>query len=614
MLSSPNGMRLRVLFHACIVFMLSVLSGVSLAQSGSAATLDLDGNWSVNDGTSTQSVTVPTTIPFTFGVSNWTTTFPLNLPQRPLVAYLHFEGIAGNATVLLNNVIVGTLLPFTEKRLDVVSTLNSNGVNSLEVDMDDRLLPNTVPGGDTPPFVSVFGNIGYTFPIAWAERPGIIRHVSLTYSSRPTIENVFAQPAFTSDLSHADVLVRIRVLGSNPRALVGLVQLTGPGSYTGSCIAMASAQISNELTCSIPVDSPALWSPAKPNLYNLWVQLGDRIGLADSYTDKVGLRKISVLGNRLFLNNAPLFLRGITRHDLYPGRDFVADDTTIESDLLWIKQLGVNYIRSIHYPPDARIAKRADEIGLLLSEEIPAWAAFEDPTILPTAEEMLQGMVERDFNRASVIGWYVGCGRPVSASAYLNGTTAFTMGLDPSRLVSFVFDNNVFLPADIQSNVNMATAAGMNVYVQNAYYFASVMSTAMPAMPTSMPVIVAEWSGSEGSDRGPLGQAQPGTPGVTSFPDYQLGGNGTPTVFEAMTMLNRGSIWLSYTCGPSGTSPCISGLTYFNWQDIEWPGMPYFYPGHFPFDRNGLVYEDRGPKIWPLAVFQNIMTALPQEQ
>jgi Glycosyl hydrolases family 2, TIM barrel domain/Glycosyl hydrolases family 2 len=606
-------MRLLISVAACILLHTS-LSSISFAQGSSATLLDLDGSWSVTDGTSIQSVTVPTTIPFTFGVSRWTTTFSLNLPQAPLVAYIHFDGIAGTATVLLNGVIIGNLLSFTEKRLDVASTLNLNGLNSLEVDIDDRLLPDTIPGGDTPPFVSVFGNVAYTFPIAWAERPGIIRHASLVYSSHPTIEKVFAQPVITPDLSHADVSVRIRVLGASPTALIGLVQLTGPESYTGSCIATASLQASNELTCTIPLESPSLWSPNRPNLYDLWIELGDGLGLADVYTDKIGLRQISVLGNQVFLNNAPLFLRGITRHDLYPGRDFVADDTTIESDLLWIKQLGANYIRSIHYPPDARIARRADEIGLLLSEEIPAWAAFDEPAILPLAEEMLQAMVERDFNRASVIAWYVGCGRPVNATAYLNATSAFTMSLDQSRLLSFVFDNNVYLPSDIQSNVNMAKAAGMNVYVQNAYYFASVMTTAMPAMPTNMPVIVAEWSGSEGSDRGPLGVAQPGMPGVTSFPDYQLGGDGTPTVFEAITMLDRGSVWLPYVCSSSSTSPCISGLTYFNWQDIEWPGMPYFYPGHFPFDRNGLVYEDRGPKTWPLAVFQSVMAALPHEQ
>ena len=328
----------------------------------------------------------------------------------------------------------------------------------------------------------------------------------------------------------------------------------------------------------------------------------------------MGLRQIRVQGNQLLLNNKPLFLRGITRHDIYPGRDFVADDTTLETDLLWIKQLGVNYIRSIHYPPDRRLAQRADEIGILLSEEIPSWASFTDPAVLPKAEEMLLRMVERDYNRASVIAWYVGCGRPAGASTYLNQTTALTKAMDPSRLVSFVFDNNAFLPADIQSNVNMARAAGMSAYVQNAYYFSSMMSTSMPAMPTDMPVIVAEWSGSEGSDRGDLGVAPPGSSGVTSFPDYQLGGNGTPEILEAVTLLQRGSAWLGYVCPSSTSSPCVSGITYFNWQDIEWPGMPYFYPGHFPYDRNGLVYEDRAPKVWPLAAFQAIMAALPHPQ
>jgi hypothetical protein len=299
---------------------------------------------------------------------------------------------------------------------------------------------------------------------------------------------------------------------------------------------------------------------------------------------------------------------------MYPGRDFVADDVTLETDLLWIKQLGVNYIRSIHYPPDRRLAQRADEIGILISEEIPSWAAFNDATILPAAQEMLWRMIERDYNRASVIAWYIGCGRPANSQNYLTQMTALGKAIDSTRLVSFVFDNNVFLASDIQSNVAMARLAGMNAYVQNAYYFASVMATSIPAMPADMPVIVAEWSGSEGSDRGDLGVAQPGTTGVVSFPDYHLGGNGTPEVFEALTLLDRGTAWLGYTCPSASGAPCVSGLTYFNWQDVEWPGMPYFYPGHFPWDRNGLVYEDRGPKVWPLAAFQAVTAALPHPQ
>jgi hypothetical protein len=62
---------------------------------------------------------------------------------------------------------------------------------------------------------------------------------------------------------------------------------------------------------------------------------------------------------------------------------------------------------------------------------------------------------------------------------------------------------------------------------------------------------------------------------------------------------------LDVTCtsAQSPQSPCVSGPTFFTFQDIDWPGLPYFSVGHYEMLRKGLPYEDRTPKLWPVSIF-----------
>jgi beta-galactosidase/beta-glucuronidase len=567
----------------------------------------LNGSWTVTGSSGTQTVTVPTTIPFTADITRWTRTFPLNLSAPPRVAYLEFEGIVHTAVVRLNGIEVGRLVAMTHSRVDILPALNFNGMNTLELEIDDRLTTYTVPGGPTHWYVPTLGPISYTLPVAWAHRPGIIRNVWLVISDRAVITGIFAEQNFNADLSQVDMRVRVRVVGENPTNLLAGVVVTQQATSAGSCLAQATAP--DELSCTITVSSPALWSPASPVLHHLWVTLYDGGGMADGNIDRIGFRKIERRGNLLYLNNQRLFLRGISRHDIYGNRDFVADDATIDQDLTRLKALNVNFVRSIHYPPDARLTRRADELGLLVSQEIPGWAAFVEEEVTPIALQMVRSMIERDFNRPSVILWFVGSGDPAVAeqSGYLGQAVALAKSVDPSRPVSFVIDNASYQPAEIVADANIMRNAGADFYTKNAYWTSNVIDQLMLSMPADMPVLIGEWSGSEGSDRGPIG-----APGTRAFPDndYPWGGY-YPESFQAFTMLPFFVGWYPYVGCTSPGSACVSGLVYFTWQDIEWPAMGFFYPGHYPMLRNGLVYEDRVEKAQPISIFHYLMQLLP---
>jgi len=531
----------------------------------------------------------------------------LSLQQAPLVAYLDIGGIVNTATVKLNGQQIGALTAFTATRLDALAALNIAGENVLELDIDDRLFSTTVPGGPTELLLPVYGALAYTLPIAWAPNSGIVRDLSLVYSDHAVITDLFVDQSFNSDLSVANLQIRLRIAGESTAHLNGGMGISLSGVAEGECLAVPVTD--DELACNITISPPALWSPATPTLYDVWGVLLDSSGSVDLATDSIGVRQIRTASNQILLNGKPIFLRGITRHDIYGAQGFVANESTIRQDLTEIQEMGVNFIRSIHYPPDPKFSRIADQMGMMISEEIPAWANYQEPMVVSIAQNMVTAMVNRDYNRASVIYWSLGNGNSLNPT-YLGTTADTAQFLDPSRPVGFSIDDpGSFVPAKITENRNILLAAGISLYLLNAYWSSYAINMALPAMPTDMPVVITEWAGSEGSDQGPIG-----LPGTSAFPAWTFSTTGIfPESAQAYTILSELQPWLPFVgCLTAGKSPCISGLAFFNWQDIDWPGMPYFDPLHYPVLHSGLVYEDRTPKQWPMTIFQYGMSLLPQ--
>lgn len=151
--------------------------------------------------------------------------------------------------------------------------------------------------------------------------------------------------------------------------------------------------------------APALWSPEHPKLYDVSLTcLGDRVA------DRVGFREIRVSGRELLLNGKPVFLRGVSCHEDSAENGKALSDAERRENLLLAKELGCNFVRLAHYPHHEATAKLADELGLLLWEEIPVyWAIqFIREKTYADAENQLAELIKRDYNRPSVIIWSVG--------------------------------------------------------------------------------------------------------------------------------------------------------------------------------------------------------------
>lgn len=182
--------------------------------------------------------------------------------------------------------------------------------------------------------------------------------------------------------------------------------------------------------------SLTLWSPESPKLYKVELSSGE-----DSLTDEIGFRDIRVDGTRILLNGKAVFLRGANMHAEAPYRTGRAcTDEDVKNIFGFLKDLNANFVRLAHYPHDERMERMADRQGVMVWSEIPLWQhiSFEKPEVYAKAKTMLEEMVRRDRNKASVIFWSVSNETPNNPvrTQFLTNLAQEARKLDSTRLIT----------------------------------------------------------------------------------------------------------------------------------------------------------------------------------
>lgn len=181
--------------------------------------------------------------------------------------------------------------------------------------------------------------------------------------------------------------------------------------------------------------APELWSPENPKLYQVTLSCEN-----DSVRDRVGFREIRVENMDILLNGIPVFLKGISCHeDSAVNGKSLTDEERMENIRI-AKELGCNFMRVAHYPHSEKMAQLADELGILLWEEIPVYweVRFNSEDTYHDAENQLNELITRDFNRASVIIWSVGNENEDTDDrlSFMKNLAEFARNNDPTRAVS----------------------------------------------------------------------------------------------------------------------------------------------------------------------------------
>ncbi len=148
------------------------------------------------------------------------------------------------------------------------------------------------------------------------------------------------------------------------------------------------------------------------------------------------------------LNGQRLNLIGLNRHQTYPYIGAAAPDRLQRQDADILKfELGVNIVRTSHYPQSPAFLDRCDEIGLLVFEEIPGWQHIGDAGWQATTLRAVRAMIERDRNHPAIILWGVRVNESRDDEALYTQTNALAHQLDPTRQTGGVrnFQGSQFL-------------------------------------------------------------------------------------------------------------------------------------------------------------------------
>lgn len=333
-------------------------------------------------------------------------------PQTPgRRLFLYFGAANYEADVYLNGKKLGRHVGgFTPFSFEITHAVRASG-NSLVVKVDNKRHREGVP----------------TLNTDWWNYGGLTRDVMILETPATFITDYSIQLQKGS-LDHVSGFIRLNGPGKVQKGQVTIPELGTTVDFTTDRDGFAQI--------NFPLQQAQLWSPTNPKLYDVAIACE-----TDRVAEKIGFRSIEVKGTEILLNGRPLFLRGICLHEENPLRGGRARSPEDSRQLLgWAKELNCNFLRLAHYPHNESMARTADEMGLLLWEEIPVYwtIQWENPATLENAKNQLGELIGRDKNRASVIVWSVANETPVSEprTAFLKQLIGLARTTDPTRLVS----------------------------------------------------------------------------------------------------------------------------------------------------------------------------------
>ncbi len=217
---------------------------------------------------------------------------------------------------------------------------------------------------------------------------------------------------------------------------------------------------------------PQLWSAEKPNLYECTLELAEKGQVTESFCQNVGVRKIENRGEVMYINDKPVKLRGVNRHDHHPRTGHYVDAATTELDIKLMKQANINMLRTSHYPDSPILYELCDIYGLYVMDEacqeshgfgLRNRQMGNTPEWMKSHVDRAESLVKRDFNHPSILFWSLG--NEGGSGMNMRAMRAKVDELDSTRLVfsdtdlsvSDLYDDSYLAPARLKQTAQRVT-------------------------------------------------------------------------------------------------------------------------------------------------------------
>lgn len=320
---------------------------------------------------------------------------------------LRFDGAAHEATVFCNGERVGYhACGYTAFCVDITDLVRLGGENVIDVRLDTRESLNI------PPFGFVIDYLCYG---------GLYREVTLEVKEPEYIKEVLIENTGLRE-------IRVRIASECGSLVTDIVDNSG---------AVISSAVGKAFELNVP--EAELWSVDSPALYTARVRAMRDGECVDEKRLRFGFRTVKFKSDGFYLNGERLKIRGLNRHQSYAYVGYAMPRSVQELDAEILKnELGVNAVRTSHYPQSQHFISRCDELGLLVFTEIPGWQHIGDEGWKRQAVKNTDEMVRQYMHHPSIMLWGVRINESQDCDELYRRTNAVAHTLDSGRQTSGV--------------------------------------------------------------------------------------------------------------------------------------------------------------------------------
>lgn len=288
---------------------------------------------------------------------------------------------------------------------------------------------------------------------------GIYRDVYLTARPKVYVKDMAVTTTFDTAYKHAELVVELDLKNAsasdqkNLNVEVQLFNIKGQGvQLLGESAKEVVSMKKDDAVKSkfrFVVNDPLVWSDEHPNLYSLLIKLTDSGSeMLELVSTKMGFRQIEIRGREIFVNNQPLIIKGVNRHEHNPITGHYISRGQMEKEVKLLKQLNINTVRNSHYPASPYFYDLCDQYGVYVIDEANVEShgmrygeesLAKDPSWEKAHVERMIAMVEQNKNHPSIIMWSLGneAGNGVNMVAMEKASKA----IDPTRPTHYHFSN-----------------------------------------------------------------------------------------------------------------------------------------------------------------------------
>jgi beta-galactosidase len=377
--------------------------------SGAQATNFDDSSWTALDVPHDFSIALPfnqkSTATFEGGyldggIGWYRKTFTLPASSATQKVLVQFDGVYMDSVVYLNGTqICNRPYGYSSFECDITANAKFGASNVLAVKVN-----NQTPSS------------------RWYSGSGIYRHTWLK-TVNPVRVAYTGTRVTTPTVSTASATVKVAVSVQNGAATDQSVTVansvrdssgTEVGSATAATATIAAGKI-GDVSQSVTVSNPKLWSLSSPNLYSMVTTVSVGGNVVDTYTTSFGIRTFSFDSATGFsLNGTKMKINGVCNHHDLGALGAAVNYRAMEKRMQMLKEMGANAVRTSHNPPAPELLDIADRLGLLIMDEaFDCWYAGKHTYdygrfFRQWADRDIGDLVSRDRNHPSVIIWSIG--------------------------------------------------------------------------------------------------------------------------------------------------------------------------------------------------------------